>query len=753
MALQYRTRAGEEGHLQNKLRVYVACHPQDVSLYLDGMISDILAISDCVVYYRDGAKCEIDEEYYGELAQMNVFVLAVTSRFLLTENAARCTDFAYAKQYVVPILPLAQEPMLEPLFNETCGYYHVLDKHGSDDTRIPYDKKLKDFFALLEVGDLLSKRVQQAFMGHVFLSYRKKDRLHAQRLMRRIHNHPDFRDLAIWYDEFLVPGENFNDAISKEIESSDAFVLSVTPNLLEQGNYVLTTEYPHAKNLNKTMLFAELLPVDDQAFRRAFLADARLVSAFDEDEMEQALQEIFQGRVCRIDNDPLHVYLIGIAYLYGINVEVDHARAAALIEQAANARLPEAMEKLACMYRIGEGVAQNYFTGIEWLSRLCEELEREYGHQNSEQNALSYLYGLSLLCGAYTELEQYEKAEPTYRRYCSAATEVSSRYASQDALEHLVKSCEMLSLVDTTSPASYRYLQKAVQTREQMESAESTAAALFELGRLYLMLGEHFALQDSAVKKAYYERAISSYEQSYAKEASGKCLIALARAAGRYAVDFAANRQVQAYAWELYDRLAEHSEDLMIRLECVAFYRDLFRAYMLTDQDYEPEFFAGKLQKLTISPCEQPVQMHERMLYFRVLYSIAQGSLDVYLPSTEEYLHAAKNLGRELAEQSDSRYVRAMLGDLYDELAYLALTKRELFEAKQYFLREAEVLDALQREYPNMLSATQLGFVYTKLAEIAESLGDDAAYGHYIALAKAFEDDCGDDLFDISWDE
>ena len=61
--------------------------------------------------------------------------------------------------------------------------------------------------------------------------------------MQRIHENQMFRDIAIWYDEFLVPGEDFNEAIAKAIENSDAFIIAVTPNLLEAGNYILTTEY------------------------------------------------------------------------------------------------------------------------------------------------------------------------------------------------------------------------------------------------------------------------------------------------------------------------------------------------------------------------------------------------------------------------------------------------------------------------------------------------------------------------------
>ena len=50
--------------------------------------------------------------------------------------------------------------------------------------------------------------------------------------MRLIHKNEFCRDIAIWYDEFLTPGENFNDAIKEALQKSGLFVLTVTPNLV-----------------------------------------------------------------------------------------------------------------------------------------------------------------------------------------------------------------------------------------------------------------------------------------------------------------------------------------------------------------------------------------------------------------------------------------------------------------------------------------------------------------------------------------
>ena len=56
--------------------------------------------------------------------------------------------------------------------------------------------------------------------------------------MKQIHNTEYGKDAAIWFDDFLMPGEDFGKQIREMLKQADAMILSVTPNLLEKGNYV-----------------------------------------------------------------------------------------------------------------------------------------------------------------------------------------------------------------------------------------------------------------------------------------------------------------------------------------------------------------------------------------------------------------------------------------------------------------------------------------------------------------------------------
>ena len=72
-------------------------------------------------------------------------------------------------------------------------------------------------------------------------------------MILKLHNCAVFYDenLEKPDDEFLVPGENFNDAIYKAMEKSELFAMVVTPSLLENPNYVISIEYSVAKMLER----------------------------------------------------------------------------------------------------------------------------------------------------------------------------------------------------------------------------------------------------------------------------------------------------------------------------------------------------------------------------------------------------------------------------------------------------------------------------------------------------------------------
>ena len=197
--LDVKTRGGSSP--QGKRRVWFCAHPKDHGAFFEPIVAEILEKQNCAVYYDTEPEAEWDAEaFYADLSQMNLFVMPVTTRLLTTESRALAVEFAYAQAHHIPVLPLMQESGLETLFNQKCGDLQFLDKNQRDITAISYDEKLEKFLSSVLIGDELAEQVRAAFDAYIFLSYRKKDRAHAQELMRLIHENDFCRDIAIWYD-------------------------------------------------------------------------------------------------------------------------------------------------------------------------------------------------------------------------------------------------------------------------------------------------------------------------------------------------------------------------------------------------------------------------------------------------------------------------------------------------------------------------------------------------------------------------
>ena len=130
---------------------------------------------------------EQNAEYFDSFRQMQLFVMPGTSAVLSTENVELDIDFKFAIENHIPVLPLMQEGGLEEIFNKKCGDLQFLDKNNADTTAISYDEKLEKYLGSVLIEDELAEKVRDAFDAYVFLSYRKKDRRHAQELMRLIH--------------------------------------------------------------------------------------------------------------------------------------------------------------------------------------------------------------------------------------------------------------------------------------------------------------------------------------------------------------------------------------------------------------------------------------------------------------------------------------------------------------------------------------------------------------------------------------
>lgn len=265
-------------------------------------------------------------------------------------------DIVFAKNHHIPILPFMMEYGLNDLYAkpEHFGKLQYLDPLVHDErsmsfdiTAIGYEEKLRKFLMSVLIDDETAKRIRAAFDAYIFLSYRKKDRRYANELLHLIHADPVCQNIAVWYDEFLVPGESFEDSIKEAMQKSGLFALLVTPNLINEDNYVRDIEYPTACKAQMKVLPIEAVKTDPQALSNQYAQLPECVRIDDSAEIrKRLLDNINRIAHTAVIEEPIHNFLIGLAYLEGIDVEKNIDRAIELITLAARADLPEAMEKL-----------------------------------------------------------------------------------------------------------------------------------------------------------------------------------------------------------------------------------------------------------------------------------------------------------------------------------------------------------------------------------------------------------------------
>ncbi|MCR4673355.1 MAG: toll/interleukin-1 receptor domain-containing protein [Lachnospiraceae bacterium] len=518
--LKYKTRGNADP--KGKPRVYFCCHEEDFGKFFKPVTEEILSVvSNAAVWYYDPADgIPEDEEFLSDLSQMQLFVVPVTANFILKDSRARTVEFAFAREHHIPILPLMQEPGLEKHFNRICGDLQFLDRRAShaDPTAIPYKEKLKTFLDSVIVSDETANKIRDAFEAYIFLSYRKKDRAYAQQVMRLIHQNEFCRDVAIWYDEFLTPGEDFNEAISQAMKKSSLFALVVTPSILEKPNYVMTTEYPEAKRSGKPVLPVEALKTNSlklswnykgigTAIQSAQLPE-RLKSALPDAAKESAVE------------DPVHDYLIGLAYLSGIDVEIDHEKALKLITSAAEAELPEAMQKLTDMYLLGDGVKRNTYTAHEWYVRYVKVLKGQADEDPSEENLDRLFNSLLILGNMETEYTFPKQANKTFEEMLHVAEKMGELGCSNAGSRLLLSYRKFgdISLKEGRTADAKELFRKSLELAEAKARSSGSADDRRYLMQAYERMGDICQSEEDLKEERKWRFKSLSIAEELAKE-------------------------------------------------------------------------------------------------------------------------------------------------------------------------------------------------------------------------------------------
>ncbi len=736
--MRYKTRSNRSP--QGLQRVFLTGYPDDFAQWLEPLSAQILERQNCAVFYEEDPESPADaENFESDLARMQLIVIPVSSRFLYRDCFARRVVFPFAMERHIPVLPILVESGLSSEFDRICGDLQCLDLNARDETAISYEDKLTRYLNSVLIGDETARKVRDAFDAYIFLSYRKKDRRFAQELMRLIHKNDFCRDIAIWYDEFLVPGERFNQAIQDAIKKSELFALVVTPNLLEQGNYVMRHEYPDANSAGMKILPAELQPTDRATLERRFDNIPPCVDSHDQAVLADSLAVLLEN-VAKPDNDndPTHYFFIGLAYLGGIDVETDYDMALRLIEGSAEQELPEAMQKLVDMYNSGEGVKRDYRKAIEWQRRLADVRKKLFDADPTWENALVWLNALWHLGDALQAVGKPKEAGVVYEEMLHG-TERCEEYLFSFVRRYLSISNEKLGDIYNAQgrlTEAQRYYEQSLQIREQLAEETGTVQARRDLSVSYKKLGEICEAQGRLTEaQCYYEQLLQIAEQ-LAEETgtvearrdlsiSYEKLGDICKAQGRL-------KEAQQY----YEQSLQIREQLAEETGTVEMRRDLSISYDRLGDICKAQGRVTEAQQYY----EQSLQIREQLaeetgtVQVRRDLSVSYNKLGEIceaqgrLAEAQQYYEQSLQIDEQLAEETGTVEARRDLSVSYEKLGVICEAQGRLTEAQPYFEQSLQIREQLADETGTVEAYDDLAISHYNLGVIAQRVDEKKAH-------------------------
>lgn len=535
----------------DKPKVYFTCHPKDFEKYFDVIRDDIFGICDCTIYYTESMSEQLSEDDYADLSRMNLFVVPVTRSLLEKDNRTIRFDIKYAMENDIPVLPFMMESGLDSLYGDFFDERQYINPYSTDLTEISYKEKLSRYLKSVLISADTAQRVRDAFDAYIFLSYRKRDRKHTNELMNLIHSNPEFQDIAIWFDEFLTPGESFKDNINKMLKDSKMFTLLVTPSLLEtvdgKPNFVMAEEYPAAKNAGKEILPAEMESTDKSALKACYKDIPECVDAYNNTEFrERLLDSLRRIAIKENDHSPAHNYLIGLAYMHGIDVEVNRSRAIKLITSAADGGYIEAIKKLATMYYYGIDISRDYEQASLWQKKYIEKMEQNCSENTSAEKMVELVDAIRLFTeiernrsnasrvGRIKLIELLQKAEKILDTVDFTADSISDSKLIESKL-NTIRSLAILNEQAGYYDESLRLYNKALDLRKRIEHADTAlnddntrvgnrwriAQIYHDLGLLMREQGKHKEAVDALLNSLSIYKEIYKFTDNYVSNMLG----------------------------------------------------------------------------------------------------------------------------------------------------------------------------------------------------------------------------------------
>lgn len=698
-------------------KIYFSSHPDDFERYFRVICADIFSVQEnCAIFYDDGTSdVSLDDELTAALNEMRLIVVPVTGRLLSQRSRAIEKELPFAINHNIPILPILVEEDVDgsliEAFNGSDIFAGIqfLNKYDNDSTALPYIDKLKTFIASVLVSEAETNRIQEEFSSSIFLSYRKKDRALAQELMRRIHKVDICRDTAIWYDEYLVPGESFDANIMEALDGSDVFVMSVSPAFEEHGNYVADHEYPAAVRKGKPLAAAKMERFDKKSLENleglypginALMVDPDDVDSFGKTLKQLLTEDAGLKESELLDNDGEHLYYIALAYRNGVRTEADPERAAGLFAMSAENGFYEAYIKLIKMHRIGDGIARNYESALTISERALEVLGSLGGSSLRRDHILASIYSergniFSVMNKSDKAIEAYGHAYETRKHmyaeyekadigeYCESMMSLATMFLIDGDFEKAISIAE-----EFVSDSGLLTEDEPVKT-DDPEMLRVIARVCSLLSAVHIQCKNHSKAIENAIKRAESLEKLETITGA-AEDLKGLAAACMACADLLKTSDLnAANEYIQKYS-EISNCLAEYEGD---RLKTIS---DAIDTFSIADN---------------------------------VLMSISEGNEDALARAEALYGEVLETCS-ELMNRSDRYNAIILSANVYKRFGEMKkITDETVGEVLEQYSKSLEICNEAEREFRNDLQLMhiksglldQIGSIYLGIGDLTNA--------------------------------
>lgn len=361
---------------RGKQSILLVMDEEDREYFFDAIVKDILSLANCAIYY---VKSRENVDIGGFVAG-----IVIVSESLIKNKKDVWNIYNKLISNHIPVIPIAVQAGIKNMFSKEFGKQHCIIKDNKSN-HDRYYKELRNHLKSIIISDKTLDEIKAAFDCHVFLSYRKNDAEKAKQVIKFLRQCKKLDEAAIWYDDYLIPGDNYETEIEEEIKNCSFFVLVVTRNVLEksknainnelQDNYVLRVEYPLALKYKKPIIPIMVDAIDRDVLLKNFKNIGDIIPCGKKFELEQKMKQIDINSKNNKNSSYSH-YLRGIAFLDGIFTETDTKKGIKIIKQEADKGQKDAIVKLAQMYYEGNHVAKNRQYAACYYKKLIDEVEK-----------------------------------------------------------------------------------------------------------------------------------------------------------------------------------------------------------------------------------------------------------------------------------------------------------------------------------------------------------------------------------------